>query len=207
MQKMNQLPVHAVMTTKELKQRGFTNQDLTRAGKEGVLVHYGYGVWARHVPLCLYEALKTFQKESQSCHIGGRTILHLLLGAPKPERIQLFDHREAGKYPNAFNYSGRIQTVPCRIFNDEYFFDECCGIIERDGLYWSTPARALLESIDMIGNLDDCRIIIRAMEQLKEMDMDDLGEVLECCQREKVKRWFFYLASKVSRDWAWACKV
>lgn len=121
MQKMNQLPVHAVMTTKELKQRGFTNQDLTRAGKEGVLVHYGYGVWARHVPLCLYEALKTFQKESQSCHIGGRTILHLLLGAPKPERIQLFDHREAGKYPNAFNYSGRIQTVPCRIFNDEYF--------------------------------------------------------------------------------------
>lgn len=97
MQKMNQLPVNAVMTTKELRQRGFTNQDLTRAGKEGVLVHCGYGVWARHVPLCLYEALKTFQKESQSGHIGGRTILHLLLGAPEPERIQLLI---AGKREN-----------------------------------------------------------------------------------------------------------
>ena len=79
------------------------------------------------------------------------------------------------------------------------------GLQDTGKLYWSTPARALLESIDMIRNLDDCRIIIRAMEQLEEMDMDDLGQVLECCQREKVKRWFFYLASKVSRDWAWAC--
>ena len=102
MQKMNQLPVNAVMTTKELRQRGFTNQDLTRAGKEGVLVHCGYGVWARHVPLCLYEALKTFQKESQSGHIGGRTILHRRLFvltknssstsgiAGKRENIQMF---------------------------------------------------------------------------------------------------------------------
>lgn len=205
MQKLNQLPVNAVMTTKELRQRGFTNQDLTRAGKEGVLANCGYGVWARHVPLCLYEALKAFQKESQSGHIGGRTILYLLLGAPEPGRIQLFDHRETREYPNTLNVSLQVQPIPCRIFDDEYFFDECCGIVECKGLYWSTPARALLESIDMIRNLDDCRIIIRAMEQLEGMDMDNLGQLLECCRREKVKRWFFYLASKVSRDWAWAC--
>ncbi len=204
-ERISQLPNNAVMTTKELKQRGFTSQDLTRAKKEGLLVNCGHGVWARHVPLCLHGALKAFQKESQSCHIGGRTILYLLLGAPEPERIQLFDHRETREYPNILKVSLRVQAIPCRIFSDEYFLDECCGIIERDGLYWSTPARALLESIYMIRNLDDCRIIIRAMERLEEMDMDDLSSVMESCHSERVKRWFFYLASKVSRDWTWAC--
>lgn len=204
-ERISQLPNIAVMTTKELKQRGFTNQDLTRAGKEGLLTNCGYGVWARNVPLYLYQELKVFQKGSQSCHIGGRTILYLLLGAPAPEQIQLFDHRETRKYPNSLEVSRQVQTIPCRIFRDEYSFNECCGIIERDGLYWSTPARALFESIHMISNLDDCRSIIRAMERLEEIDMDDLIQVIECCHSEKAKRWFFYLASKVSQDWAWVC--
>jgi len=209
--KINQLlQLHhpgTVLLASWLKENGISHDLQHRYIRNGWLESIGYGALKRTGDqVTLTGALYALQEyASKPIHIGGRTALGMQGLSHYVELFQketlLFAPRGI-KLPKWFK-NFKWETEPVLINSSA--FPVRVGLIDQNiGSYSvliSSPARALLECLDMAPSRFDLFEAWQIMEGLPNIRPDAIQEILEQANSVKAVRLFLYLAEKAGHAW------
>lgn len=175
--------------------------------KSGWLESYGVGAFKRpNENVRWVGALNSLQIQTDlPVHVGGLTSLslqgltHYVRFAKEP--LYLFSSQYV-KLPKWFldqEWSNQIQHVKTKFLPaDTALFD-----YSQDGLILkiSSPERSILECMYLTPNRFDMLECYQILEDLSNLRPKVLQELLERSNSIKVKRLFFYMASKANHQW------
>ena len=197
-------PANAVLTSKILKARGFSDQLIQKYCHSGWLRRVGAGAFVRQQDKILWQG-GVYAMQSQlkkSIHIGGLTALELrglshYLELSLEKNIYLYNTSSKksqlpGWFTSAFNKSLHIVYKQCHIFENEI------GLVEQpiEGLELviSEPERAILELLYFVPTLISVEHAAHLVENLQTIRPEKMQALLESCRHILVKRLFLCLA-------------
>lgn len=204
---LQQIPHGTIVLASWLLKQGYSRDLQHRYIKSKWLEPIGVGAFKRtneHVDL--YGALYAFRfLDKSDIHIGGRSSL-LLKGFShflemNPDDVQIFasNKKNIPKWFSGYNWRPtprlfQSNILPCEMGLDEHSF-------QTFKLKISSPARALIECLELFPLYFDLNEASQIMEGLNSLRPDNVQTLLENCNSIKVKRLFMFLASKSGHTW------
>lgn len=175
--------------------------------KSGWLESYGVGAFKRPNENVQWTgALNSLQRQTElQVHAGGLTSLslqglsHYLRIDKEPIYLFSTQYVKLPKWLLSQEWSSRIIHIKTKFLTVNSAFVD----YSSDGIKCriSSAERAILECLHLVPNRFDMVECYQIFEGLVNLRPKLLQELLEDCNSIKVKRMFFYMASKVNHQW------
>lgn len=195
---------NAILTSKELKAKGFSDQLVQKYCHSGWLRRIGVGAFVRQQDKVLWQGgvYAIQQQLRKPIHIGGLTALELkglahYLELSSKKNIYLYNTSSRksqlpGWFSNSFNKKENIIYKQCHIFDTEIGL--VGQTIEGLELIISEPERAILELLYLVPSLISVDHAAQLVENLQTIRPEKMQVLLESCRHILVKRLFLCLA-------------
>lgn len=202
------IPSHIILTTKLLKESGFTHSNIEKYRNYGLLVSVGSGVYKKRDDVINWEGIVYGLQNYGSCHyhLGGLSALEVRgvshFNRRGPNQIIYIYSNDAivlPKWLRTCNFGVDIKLSNTKFLNaDEYIEDLDLGYFSIKS---ATRERAILEVILGIGKYHTFNEANLLMENLFTLRASVLQRLLELCRSVRVKRIFLFLAKRNNHSW------
>ncbi len=204
---LQDIPKGTVILSSWLLSQGYSHSLQHRYLKSHWLETIGSGAFKRkNDELAVFGALYALQQQKgKNIHIGGKSALSLLGYAHNIEMNNTslsFFAQPGYKFPKWFknNRDWKAHRLFC-----SSFLPAQLGIMEYDlgnfQIKISTPARAILECLEIAPKKFDLAEVYLIMEGLTSLKPSEVQKMLEACTSIKVKRLFLYFAEVSNHTW------
>ena len=200
------LPGGIPITSKYLDYLGISRQLAHQYVKSGWLKKLGYGYYRREGDeITKTGAVVGLEMQGFHAHIGGKTALslhgytHYL--ALTDEKLLIYA-TNIEKLPGWLLERFRCELRMGRLFNedeksDKHLYIKRMGSDKKYSPLVSEPERAIIEILDDVPHKQSLDESKKIMESLYNLRPNIIQELLEKCNRIKVKRMFIFLAKKL----------
>jgi hypothetical protein len=197
-------PPNAILTTKALKDKGFSDQLIQKYCRSGWLKRLGVGAFVRQNDTPTWQgAFFSIQNDLKKLiHLGGITALELHGLAHNlersPEKIIYLYNTSSGKitlpgwFNSYFNHNRKFSYTQCYLFNKEVGLGS--QPIEGLKIILSEPERAILELLYLVPKFISVEDAANLVDNLQTIRPDIMQDLLEACRHILVKRLFLCLA-------------
>ena len=209
--KLNQLlldiPKGAVILSSWLKSKGYSHSLQHRYLKSNWIEAVGSGAFKRkNDELTVFGAIYALQNQNlKKIHLGGKSALSFLGYAHyiEMDNTSLSFFAQTGyKLPKWFknNKDWKDHQLIC-----SSFLPPQLGTMDYDlgnfKIKISTPARAMMECLEIAPKKFDLTEAYLIMEGLTSLKPSDVQKLLEACTSVKVKRLFLYFSEAANHSW------